>query len=1349
MQRVQRPRAGDTDEDLLQQEEELLRNGTFVPSAKLIKVNKRKTEDVVGSNESQDSTSPKKPQSKFAAAQSRKKKKEGIKDRTLIQEAAVSVDANAVLGRVVSRSVPTSAEFLASFDPSPSPHGFPKPLQITIKNSGACNEKKSLYMQQMEKNGHVKPSTSSSIAKPYYLEQNTTTMDYTIDSGDSQLQALGEKSYIVKEGCGEINDMEIQKIHNENLQTIANLSHEERLKEQEEIASQLSPDQLQFILSLRKKREKKNEQVNDCEKAINNYSMEKDSLKTLDMKNKDSLSEKIEFEKKVQFSEDVAMKEIPNVSDELQLPIALEDAKKWVHMDKVDVDKLRWMSDMPPPKPLKDNEGHVARFSFEGDLLPYDADISYRAGLHHHGEEPGRAGYSIDELFILIRSQVLQQRNLGLTTIGNILRNTKEGAYDKCFEMPLLHLMIDAGIVLLLRFAMDEISPQVYQPAIRALYYLVSSEPDERCLALTHPWMPGSLEPQVSSQIHSQDKARKEMDEEEKELKDFEIIQLDIVRALIRMDAHLRIRYLLETIKPSPETVLHLLGILTRCVRHSLTSAWTLANTPRLIEVIIENFLPCNVSSLLAGENVANMTNVYGVPLRHALHLLRVWASQGRQLSAILCNTFDIMSRILSYVSLEPTEVEMPRSEAMQLSKESYAMWATLLRYGLNKPQEAVASFYPMLVRQLIFYRDKVNINEDTDTNRFNFDVGAHIFEMLMCALNVSATHTLLETRMFVGKESSFNSEGKGEVLQPPVLKWNDLKDIPGVLETCLNKWLSQLSRDHRSTSYSALRMIGCCCNFLTSYFTKWKDQKDYSGQESIEKIQKLYETSISQFLKSTAFQTYIESLPHHSALGQNYVSGEERDPKNLGSLCCVTKGGKVVPVILPSSPLPLLLPLLHLVYNLHLIHPVLEIKSIQEVLDSSAMVKYLTKISKSSYNLASNWLVRIEVHFLWNILQLAALKSCQSMALYHKVGIGLVSCIHRGDECLVKDLLNNVVCAPEFAAHLTELPSSVEDLVLGDRAPLDSPAISQPSIAPQQLNKQLHSSLNSMAKELIPALVTDIAYDTSSVWSKGIPFLTNSLSIIQKESSLVLDKYWPLIPVKQLYKENHQTPPGPGLERVEPAYGDISNPETILCITRCVQMTYLILKHCHNRILDSKETTAWFRHLSLVFLASNDLFLDSSISSYLQGCLLELVKNEGYLKIDSSVEVSGHGNTMGWYRSMCAQFKSVSYGDSTFALFIIIPIQQHWPPGYRTHLWNDACDTMTFMRLLTKNVEAFIPIKQFLEPVEEVEDMITLYKAALGSKTVTEMRNPFLYHLATHHIKHFQPIQVNTSGQE
>ena len=53
------------------------------------------------------------------------------------------------------------------------------------------------------------------------------------------------------------------------------------------------------------------------------------------------------------------------------------------------MEKLKALTDMPPPKPLKDSEGFVARFDFEGSILPYDKDVSHLEALHHHGEEAG------------------------------------------------------------------------------------------------------------------------------------------------------------------------------------------------------------------------------------------------------------------------------------------------------------------------------------------------------------------------------------------------------------------------------------------------------------------------------------------------------------------------------------------------------------------------------------------------------------------------------------------------------------------------------------------------------------------------------------------------------------------------------------------------------------------------------------------------------------------------------------------------------------------------------------------------------------------------------------------------
>ena len=64
-----------------------------------------------------------------------------------------------------------------------------------------------------------------------------------------------------------------------------------------------------------------------------------------------------------------------------------------------------------------------------GALLPFAAAPPAESALYHHGEEPGRAGYTVDDMFRLARSAVQQQRVLGLQTIANLL--TKVTAFRR------------------------------------------------------------------------------------------------------------------------------------------------------------------------------------------------------------------------------------------------------------------------------------------------------------------------------------------------------------------------------------------------------------------------------------------------------------------------------------------------------------------------------------------------------------------------------------------------------------------------------------------------------------------------------------------------------------------------------------------------------------------------------------------------------------------------------------------------------------------------------------------------------------------------------------------------------
>lgn len=80
-------------------------------------------------------------------------------------------------------------------------------------------------------------------------------------------------------------------------------------------------------------------------------------------------------------------------------------------------DPLEWTRDVEVPnkkflQPFKESDKlKYYRFDFHGRLLSFEESISISPakGLHHHGEEPALAGYTIYELLHLARSSFASQ----------------------------------------------------------------------------------------------------------------------------------------------------------------------------------------------------------------------------------------------------------------------------------------------------------------------------------------------------------------------------------------------------------------------------------------------------------------------------------------------------------------------------------------------------------------------------------------------------------------------------------------------------------------------------------------------------------------------------------------------------------------------------------------------------------------------------------------------------------------------------------------------------------------------------------------------------------------------------
>ena len=107
-----------------------------------------------------------------------------------------------------------------------------------------------------------------------------------------------------------------------------------------------------------------------------------------------------------------------------------------------DPSRLAWMAPLPTEGSAADRDSPYypgqnslpvsqLRFDFRGRLLPprVSRAIPVSKGLHHHGEAPEAAGYTVGELARLARSVVPAQRCLAFQTLGRILYRLGRGEW--------------------------------------------------------------------------------------------------------------------------------------------------------------------------------------------------------------------------------------------------------------------------------------------------------------------------------------------------------------------------------------------------------------------------------------------------------------------------------------------------------------------------------------------------------------------------------------------------------------------------------------------------------------------------------------------------------------------------------------------------------------------------------------------------------------------------------------------------------------------------------------------------------------------------------------------------------
>jgi len=735
---------------------------------------------------------------------------------------------------------------------------------------------------------------------------------------------------------------------------------------------------------------------------------------------------------------------------------------------------------------------------------------------------------------------------------------------------------------------------------------------------------------------------------------------------------------LLKVLRPGPGVVLSSVKILVRISRHSLYSAQQVSHCPGLLQTLIAEFLPP-----LLPHTFSN-TTLYGAPVWLVCKLCRVLLAWDLNLARFITQEFQLEPSLMVYLTIDPSQATIPSREAVLLCVESYRTWCTLLRYNLTTG--SYTNLYPVLVRQLLYFIEKIDISTGTE-QQFNYDVGCWLLMVLTTVLGCVDKNTL---------------------------DWVHIADLRKPVETCTRKWLVQLSRQSELISTSAYNLVGTGFTFLSVFYLKLKTRTEFNQDKFKEELISDFSSIIQTCFKSDFMKVLSEKMSVYSG----YLSGFKEQKRSLPCLQipgAVLLNGDVHPVLNPTSPIFMLSSLFRFISVVNSIVP--GVCPTQSIL--TGFKGYFQNLAAKPVSLVPNWFSRFESRLLFWALSTQFNSEVENDT--HKLSVKVCGLLQRPDEILLRELMENIVFNQQILQSEYLLSSCLEALSLGSVSPLSCPT----NLPEQDVNQILNSSLNNL--DNIKATYMEKLFNDNlcriSLFYHNLSNQYNLSLVLSGEP--VLSQDWPFYPLLQVYNWEQS-----GKNKTQVRIEDMRNCLAWLLLTDSTQ--------CSPR-----ENTARFYRLATIFLSGNDHFLDPVVHNLLTA-LLRGVMKDGLPDLSLSVPglTSGHE----FYLQLLDQYQAVSYGDQLFSLFISVPLSMSQPVAFRRTFWTEKPDLVRTISLksnhLTKNI-----VEKFLGPQELETDILIALFHALRDNCIMKSRNEFLYLIASTQIKNL--IRLQTENDE
>jgi hypothetical protein len=277
--------------------------------------------------------------------------------------------------------------------------------------------------------------------------------------------------------------------------------------------------------------------------------------------------------------------------------------------------KLEWISAATIPKSQQKVVSETVlkkslRFGFRGEILFQTmTDFACDPELYHHGDDPDKAGYTIDELNILAKSTFSSQRVVAFNTLANILKKVQMHEYEqRALDSEVLSLFYEENILFSARVGLDSNHETVIDSALNlmAVYFGVNSaiiDVFDEVLLLEKGFRTISLNRTTIRHLlnasHAGISAIFDRSEQEEENID---MTLEYIQSALRKDSMFgivltnilpRFRFLLASKSISPSQIMKIMHILSCVAMHSPSCAEDILACDGMVDALKSLALNC------------------------------------------------------------------------------------------------------------------------------------------------------------------------------------------------------------------------------------------------------------------------------------------------------------------------------------------------------------------------------------------------------------------------------------------------------------------------------------------------------------------------------------------------------------------------------------------------------------------------------------------------------------------------------------------------------------------------------------------------------------------------------------